>query len=276
MYELDFQVAHTPATFDVNFGEIKQALEEQMRVYKELELTEEAIPERKSDVALLRKMRGAIDTRRKEIKAEFNKPYAEFEAKVKELISLIDEPIELIDTALKEFDAKRIAERQDHLRELYNDNIKGYAHILPFETLKGKSWDNKTKSDKDIIDEIQIAVISVENDLLAIRNMGSPIEDELIGMYEKTRNLPAVIKRAADFLKDRELIEKAEEESRKAAEEREEEIIATKPEPTVAPVFHTEPPARQGYVNFRVSVLDAGLTEELLNENDISFDREDL
>ena len=266
MQELSFNVQTNLGTLDANFDDLKDALKNQMSAYRELEVNEGNLVERKSDLAFLRKLRGAIDQRRKEVKKEFARPYNEFEAKVWDLIRVVDEPIELIDGQMKEIDRRRVEEKQAHLVELYNENIKEYAEYLPFESLKEKSWDNKTTKDKEIIDAIQVAVIKVENDLNSIKSLCSPIEDELIAAYKKTRDLPGVIKRAADFLRDRELIEK----------EKEGKVDVTVAEPIVQPVIITETPTRRGFVNFRVSVLDAGLTEELLNENDISFEREDL
>ena len=90
-----------PATIDFNFDAQKAWLEERLSYYNTLVVTEDAIKDAKADRAKLKKLREAMDTRRKEIKKEWMAPYSAFEAKVKELTSLIDQPIGAIDTQLK-------------------------------------------------------------------------------------------------------------------------------------------------------------------------------
>ena len=60
-----------------------------MQVYKELEVTETNKPERKRDIATLRKMAKAVNEKKTEVRNEFMRPYTAFENNVKELIEII-------------------------------------------------------------------------------------------------------------------------------------------------------------------------------------------
>ena len=75
MNEIEVKVTQTAGVIESNFEEIKEALGLQMTAYLELELNEENIKERKADLATLRKIRKAVDDRRKDVKKTFNKPY---------------------------------------------------------------------------------------------------------------------------------------------------------------------------------------------------------
>ena len=57
----EFQVESLkPVVIGGNFDEMQQALSNMMQAYAGLEVTEENIPERKKDVATLRKLKEAI------------------------------------------------------------------------------------------------------------------------------------------------------------------------------------------------------------------------
>lgn len=146
-----------------NFDEIKEALAEQMSVYKSLEITEEGKQTAKKDVATLRKIRKAIDDRRKEVKKSFLQPYEQFEAKVKELTGLIDEPVNMISDKLTEFEEKRIAEKKNRINELWKENCKiPGAEISVF---CDPSWENATTSESTIISAISEFNIDYETGL---------------------------------------------------------------------------------------------------------------
>lgn len=220
MEELQVKVEQQPGLIKCNFKEIKEALQVQMTAYKELQITEENIPERKKDLATLRKIRTAVDDERKRIKKEFSKPYDEFEKEVKDVLSVIDEPIGMIDGKLKEFDAKRIAEKQSHLKELYDANIGGYAEYLPFEFVATSKWNNATYSDKDIIYDISMAVAKVHSDIDVIRSLSSEIEEECLSAYKKAGNdLKAAIQKNNDYNAAKKLAEEKVREETKKVEE---------------------------------------------------------
>ena len=239
MKELIVQATMTPGEIKSNLDDLAVALTNQMEAYKDLEVTEDNIPERKADLATLRKESKAIDDRRKEIKKEWDKPLKEFEAKVKGVIDIIDTQIQRIDGDIKEFDRKRIEEKQAHIKELYDKEIGEYAEFLPLSIIKSSKWDNKTCSDNEIISEMQEMTMRVKNDLAAIDGLQSEIKDKLLSVYKASgNNLSAAIQRNTEYLEAKRAAEerlKAEAEAKQKAEEAK-KAEEQKPEPIPAPV----------------------------------------
>ena len=87
-----------------NFAAIKAQVAAKVAPYMGLVFGDEDIRDAKSTVAELRKMRTAIEDKRKAIKKQWNEPYAAFEDEVKQITAIIDEPIEEIDTQIKSFE----------------------------------------------------------------------------------------------------------------------------------------------------------------------------
>ena len=210
MNELQVEVRLTAGEIACNFDDIESALRTQMTAYEELEVTEDNIPERKADVATLRKIRGAVDDKRKEIKRDFSKPLTEFEGRVKKIEGIIDEQIDRINDGLTAFENKRIAAKREVIKQIYDRECEGYTEYLPLESIRSSKWDNKTVSDKDIASEIQEMVLRVKSDLAAIEGLQSEIKDKLLLVYKSSgNNLSAAIQRNTEYL-----------DAKRAAEER--------------------------------------------------------
>lgn len=212
-----------PAEIESNLADLDAAIENQMKAYETLEVTEDNISERKSDVATLRKIKGAIEDRRKEIKRDYDGPLKEFESKVKVVTAKLDKQINRIDGDIKAFDRKRIEEKQAHIQDLYDQNIGEYAEYLPLNIIKSSRWDNKTCSDNEIISEIQTAVMKVRSDLEAIRALRSEYEDKLISIYKATGNsLNIAIQKNADYIEAKKAAEESLRKEREEAKQAEE------------------------------------------------------
>lgn len=223
MEELKITVEQRPGVITANFDEIKEALAVQMTAYEDYEVTEDGIPEAKKDIATLRKIRTAIDDRRKEIKKEFSKPLNDFEAEVKEMLSIIDKPINLINGKLDDFETARKEEKRKHLKELYDENIGEYGEFLPFQRIYNPKWENKGTSDKDILSELSEHKAVVRSNLDAIKALSSEIEEECIKAYKLSGNdLAAAIKKNSDYIAAKQMAEQRvrEEQERKAEAER--------------------------------------------------------
>ena len=233
MQDLQIKVEQKPGVITANFDEIKEALAVQMSAYEDYTVTEEGIVEAKKDVATLRKIRAAIDDRRKEIKKEFSKPLTDFETEVKDMLAIIDKPINLINGKLDEFETARKEEKRKHLKELYEQNIGEYAEFLPYDRIYNPKWENKGTSDKDILSELSEHKAVVRSNLDAIKALNSEIEEECIKAYKLAGNdLAAAIKKNSDYIAAKQLAEQKvkEEAERKAREEAERQVETVKQE----------------------------------------------
>lgn len=217
----EFQVESLkPVVIGGNFDEMQQALSNMMQAYAGLEVTEENIPERKKDVATLRKMKKAIDDKRKSVKAEYEKPLKAFEGKCKELTGIIDAEIERINHDLSAYEIKRRTEKQAVIRKLYDENIEGFAEFLPLDLIYDEKWENKTCSEKEIISDIQQEKIRVNTDLQTIQIAAGEFADDCLEQYKKCGcDLPAAMRRLEDLKSAKERAEAVLRDDKNFAEE---------------------------------------------------------
>lgn len=293
MEELVVRVEQKPGEIKSNLDDLAAALTNQMQAYEGLEVTEDNIPERKNDLATLRKMSKAIDDRRKEVKKSWDAPLKEFEAKVKDVTGIIDKQIIRIDGDIKEFDRKRIAEKQEHIKALYEEEVGVYSEYLPLSVIKSSKWDNKTCGDTEIRSDLQEMILKVKSDLSAIKALNSEFEEKLLNAYKASGNqLSVAIQKHTDYMEAKIATEKAlkEAEERKAREEaerkaREEEqrklaseqawndteqipVVDTKTGETVGTVTELEP-----VVTFRVKGLEnIDAVRTFMTMSDIDFE----
>lgn len=216
----ELKVSQQLGVISTNLDSIKADLEKYLEDYKDYTVTQDSITADKKVLADLRKLRTSLEDARKQTKKEWEKPYKEFEAKYKDVLALVDEPIDLINQQLKLFDEARAAEKLEHCKALYAENIGEYTEYIPFESVFNDKWLNATTKDKDIQYDLSEAITKVKSDIYVIEALGSEITDELIATYKKTGNdLKAVIQKNNDY-----------NAAKKLAEEKVKEEIAEKAE----------------------------------------------
>ena len=258
-------------TITINDEELKQQLSEEMEIYKTIVFTEEQKGEAKADLATLRKLKTAIDDRRKEVKKEYLKPYDEFESKVKGLLSIIDEPIGLIDSKVKEFEENRRNEKRARIKELYVETFAELTRVT-LDSIYKSEWENASYSERAIRADMQEIKLDVDRELNIILSMKSEITDKAIDIYyAKGRNLASAIdeinryedaKKAVLEKQEEEAKRKAEEEAKKAQEIRLERTEDKTPVPETTPVdlsqnnasFETTGFSNGGFVNDSIEV----------------------
>jgi hypothetical protein len=220
MKDISVEVYQTPGEIACNLDDIKAGVAEMMKAYEGLEVTEENIPERKADLATLRKIVKAIEEKRKEVKRTWNEPYDEFAGRVKEVTDKINEQITRIDSGISEFEKARVKQKRAHVQELYDKQIGEYARYLPLKSIYGPKWDNKTCSDNEIIADMQERVMGVKRDLEIIGNLHSPYEERILKTYEML-GLSAALDEHNHIVEAERAVEKRRaEEAERLAQER--------------------------------------------------------
>ena len=230
MEEIRVNVEQKNGVIGFNFEEIKEKLNSELEIYKNMIFTEESKTEAKKTIASLRKLKKSVNDKKLEVKKSFMIPYTNFEAQVKELDHLIDEPINFINNQVEEFERKRVEEKKALISEIYaeimaeHEEASGY---LPLQRIYDSKWENATTTKKAITETITERVDHVEKDLGIIRSMGSEFEDKGIEKYKTTLELSDAIEVMNQYQKQKEEIlrrqeeeakRKAEEEARKASE----------------------------------------------------------
>lgn len=120
MDELTILTRQEPGIAELdNFDEIKAYLDQRLEAYRHLTYSDDSLKIAKADKAQLNKLKRALDTRRKEIKAIYMEPYLRIEAQIKELIAMIDEPVKAIDGFVKDMEAREKQQKQEVIRAWY-------------------------------------------------------------------------------------------------------------------------------------------------------------
>lgn len=190
----DLSVA-VPRTIEFNYDEIMAELDTQLERYRNRIITEDGIKDAKADLAKLRKLKDAFDTKRKDVKKEYLAPFEEFESKVKRVIAKINEPVEEINSQLNRYEEQRKAEKQDKIYDLYHEivpaDVKG---ILLFDRIFDPRWLNKGVDYPEIEQAITNLTIRVQNDMLAIKEIEPEHAAAVRAEYYRTLDLGAAMR----------------------------------------------------------------------------------
>ena len=292
--ETDLQTA-LPAEIGFNFEELKGELAERLEHYNTLVVTEDGIKEAKDDRAKLNKLRTAIDTRRKDIKKQYLKPYNEFESRVKELTLLIDQPIAAIDTQLSAYEEKRKAEKLEKIQQAYDAGISdSLKDIVPLQRIMDQKWLNATTTMKKVVEDITAIDTRVNADMLALENVEESYKAAVRQKYVETLDIAkalshrdelkaaeeAFIAREAER-KAREEAQRAREEERRAKAEEQAALQAQKaaeaksePQETQKPEAAQAPQQEKVYalrLEFQVTIEQAVALRKFLDNNNINY-----
>lgn len=270
----DLQAA-VPAEIGFNFEELKTELAERLDHYNGLIVTEDGIKDAKADRAKLNKLRTAIDTRRKDIKREYLRPYNEFESKVKEITVLIDRPIRAIDSQLADFEERRKEEKLAQVEALYHESVpEDLQGIIPLQRILDQRWLNATTTMAKVEEGIHAWVQRVSADLLALDTAEPEYQAAVREKYISTLDVTAAIKHR-DALKDAQAAFEAREAERIAQEEKRAAEAAQKPQEQPEPMPRvTEPEPEKLYslrLEFNLTRNQALALRNFLDNENITY-----
>ncbi len=214
--ELKIKVDQTPPHITFNYEEVRAALEERMQIYREIEVTETNLPERRRDIATLRKIAKAVEDRRREVKTAYLAPYQDFEAKTKELIAIIQQPVDLLSRQVQRYEERQREAKQKQIQEYFTKAAVG-TH-LRFDAVFRKEWRNASVSMKSICAEINDRIRSYRADLEALQAFGSEAEEDALAVYHRTGQLSDAIRIINEYEAQKRRILEAEERRRREAE----------------------------------------------------------
>lgn len=236
--------------------------------------TEEQKAVAKKDLADLRKLKKAIDTKKKEVKTSYMKPYTDFEIKIKELLQLIDEPIVLINQQVAEFDKKQKEEKKAKIIEAYNEVI-GENTFITLESIYKSEWENVSKSLKAIKNEIAARISEITIDINTLATFNSDAFERAKDLYiSNGYNLAPAIQHIQQYEEQKkEIIEKEQERNETDEQLKGQMNVSDFPEtlPTggfvIPPTGETTP---KSITNFQITATHeqlADLREFLINNN---------
>lgn len=270
----DLQAA-LPAEIGFNFDELKIELTERLHHYNTLVVTEDAIQDAKNDRAALRKLRDAIDTRRKEVKKQCEQPYKVFEAKVKELTALIDAPIAAIDGQVKNFEEQEKEKKREEIAMAYGELVpEGVQDIIPLNRILDPKWLNKGTTMKSIREAISVIANRTKIDVLYLESAVAPEHLTAVrAKYIETLNIDAALDHR-DKLVEAEAVFRQREAQRAAAQHQAEEkppVAVQEPAREPAPQPAREEKLYALRLEFHLTMDQANALKSFLAANNINY-----
>ncbi len=230
--ELSFQNTSVTLPRSIeNFDEIKAELSAKLDYYLKLVVTPDSIRAAEKDRANLRKLREAIDQKRKEAKRQAMAMYEELELQCRELTDMIDKPIAAIDQQVKAFSD---AEKQKKYEELsaYFESVNELS-FLRLEAVLDPKWGNKTMSLTALKQGISQEVERVDREYNEISALykDSPLLTAIQNKYVTTLEKDTALAYAAVLTKEQERREKASQTVVKEVSQLPPETKVTEPIP---------------------------------------------
>lgn len=242
------QIKAIPAKVEgLDFKAARVAIEEKLKVYGEMVVTDENTPDIKKIIASLRKESKDLNDIKIKIKKELTKNVTDMETEFKALIGIYDNAILPLDTKVKAYEAEEYSKRKESVLAYAKRLVEGTGFDLADLEIAEK-WFNKGTSEAYISEDVTEQIGNLNEKLAAItdsissKNAILGTDDLKLEFYRQNLKNPlhltlAQINSNFEALKAR--AEKAEaarkaEEAKKADEARKSEEAnnaEVKPEP---------------------------------------------
>ena len=193
MKEITINVHQTVATIATNFEEVKEELASITKAYEGLIYSDDTMSSAKSDVATLRKIKKAIEDKRKEVKKENAIPYEEFEKGCKELVKMIDDVINPIDKQIKDYQEEKKLKKKQEIVLLW-DEINQEKWLLLADVWKD-SWLNASVNLKTIREEMQEFISNKLLDIKTIMSTESEYAKQGVAYYKEHGDMAGAIRK---------------------------------------------------------------------------------
>lgn len=277
-----------PAVIDFNFEELKAELTERLHHYNTLVVTEDTIQEGKADRAKLRKLKEAIETRRKEVKKRCEQPYKSFEAQVRELVALIDDPIAAIDKQVKTFEEQERKQKYEEIQAIYDEQVPDTIRdIIPLQRILDQTWLNKTTSKKKITEAIETLVKRTNVDMALLDGVLPKYMAAVRTRYVETLDITQAMNYQDELMAAEESF-RQQEEARRQREAQRAAWASQAPKTEEKPPVAVQEPAREPVnapapqtnaderlytlrLEFRLTRGQADALKQFLNSNHIGY-----
>ena len=190
----DGYISALPAAILSNAAEVRRQLSEALEKYRNLVVTEDTVYEAKSTLANLRKQMDLIDSQRKDVKKNWDKPLKAFENDVKKLVAEFTAVIDPIAEQVKDFEETERRNKEISLKFVYETEIgEDYLRYRPWDSVFDPKWTNRTAKRDKVLDEMLAIAEHTKNEVNAIRAMNSPFEVAALDHYAKCHDLGEVL-----------------------------------------------------------------------------------
>ncbi len=232
MSSIQAVISQERATITCNFAQVEQAIKDKLAEYEEAVFTEDSKTYAKKEVASLRAEKKSLQDNMRDAKKRYMEPWDDFEAQAKKLIGLYDEPINLINGQIQAFEEKRVSEKKQIIKKIYECVPEDLQAYISLERIYNPKWENATYKEKDIKADIAELVHRTQNDLNTITSMQSEVVEKALTIYRDSLNLAEAVtyinnyERQKQEILDREQEKQRYEEAERIRREEREKVLA--------------------------------------------------
>jgi len=199
-----------------NFADIRAQVAAKVAPYMGLIFGDDDIRDAKGTLAELRKMRSAIEDKRKAIKKQWNEPYDEFEKEVRQITEIIDGPIGEIDAQIKDYEERRRLAKREECEAIVSAVVESIEDEGERDFVKACSivfderWLNATTATTQVEKDV---TAQVEKILADSRTITEVCEDddmltELLVEYQGSKDLAGVLMKRKRLVEQRDAAER--------------------------------------------------------------------
>ena len=171
-----------------DFTGIQNQLAEHLKQYQGIVFTEDTKADAKKTVAEIRKDKADFESRLKEAKKEYMRPWEEFNTEAQRLVTMFDEPIIFINKQISDFEEKRKAEKKERIKAIYDEIVseEEIRSFIPLERIYNEKWLNTTFTEKAIKDDISSSMLEVKTGLETINSFDTDAKDKALDLFKRT------------------------------------------------------------------------------------------
>lgn len=221
--KLDVIITERPGLYSIdNFESLKETLQEYTKQYvgAQFDCADKESRKLAKDIcADLRKMKGTIEDRRKDIKKRCLEPYNVLEQKCRELTAMIDKTTDGIDQQLKAYEADRQAQKRSQIEKVFSTLVSGDLEgYVTLDEIFDKKWLNATVLIGSISESIALILSGFTEQLDLIKRMPEDVQQVVLPVWRETKDMTAVTKKVTEFNEQKARILETERVRREAEE----------------------------------------------------------
>jgi hypothetical protein len=199
-----------------NFADIRAQVAAKVAPYMGLIFGDDDIRDAKGTLAELRKMRSAIEDKRKAIKKQWNEPYDEFEKEVRQITEIIDGPIGEIDAQIKDYEERRRLAKREECEAIVSAVVESIEDEGERDFVKACSivfderWLNATTATTQVEKDVQAQVDKILADSRTITEVceDDDMLTELLVEYQGSKDLAGVLMKRKRLVEQRDAAER--------------------------------------------------------------------
>ena len=161
----------------VNYDLLKAEIEEKVKKYQFLVISENELTDAKDDLANLRKLSKALNDERIAKEREYMTPWTNAKNQIDGLIKPIKEAIENIDTQVKTFEEQAKTAKREQITLLWSSK---HFNLIPLEKLFNEKWLNKGYNENAISKEMDEIIKKINDDFATIEGLCGKDNEEAI------------------------------------------------------------------------------------------------